>query len=205
VQEVFKDEPRAVVAYWYFKFSDLKKQSVSSLLCSLIRDICSNRFDTPPGLQKAYYYANRGQQRPTSLKLRSMLQEVIEDFEDIFLVVDAVDECPKFDGERARFFETLQEMLSWKSTQLHVFMTSRPEVDIQLEMEAISRSGNLESFETIRAQGDECHQDIEKYLDRRLQNKSTPRWWNSDLKKRIRTELSTRADGMYVHIRSMGL
>jgi hypothetical protein len=195
IQEICKNEPAAVVAYWYFTFTDGEKQNVPNMLCSLIRDIFSNRLDTPPELQDAYEMANNGLQRPTTKVLAEMLKAVIQDFGSVYIIIDAVDECPKFDGERAKFLKLLGEIFSWQLDQLHVFITSRREVDILDTFDNIPRK--LGYLQVIDAQGVQWLGDIELFLTQRLQDRKFIAW-NSEMRAEVKAKLGSRAQGMSV-------
>jgi hypothetical protein len=193
IQGICKDEPAAVVAYWYFTFTDGEKQNVHNMLCSLIRDIASNRLDTPSELQDAYEMANYGLQRPTTEALTEMLKAVIHDFSAVYIVVDAVDECPRFDGERAKVLKLLKDIFSWQLDQLHVFVTSRREVDILDTFDNFPRR----HLQVIDAQGIQWNGDIELFITRRLQD-SKFKTWNSDMRAEVKSKLGSRAHGMSV-------
>jgi ankyrin repeat domain-containing protein 50 len=164
------------------------------MLCSLITDICSNRRDTPTALQKAYDHENHGQQRPTTASLVEMLKAVMEGFESVYLIVDAVDECPKSDGERLKFLEVLNEIFSWQLENLHIFLTSRREIDVVATLDELPK--NLGQFQVIEV-GYQSQGDITKYLNQRLQDRQFARW-TSELKQEVSNELSSQADGIYV-------
>ncbi|PVH85782.1 ankyrin [Cadophora sp. DSE1049] len=192
MQNLFKRDGRIVVAYWYFTFTDTEKQSVANVLCSLVRDIYSNRQDTPPELKAAFEAANHGQQRPTVARLLDLLKVVMCDFEGIYVIFDAVDECRKADGERGRFLDVLKLIHSWDLDQLHVFFSSRAEVDIT---DAFGALIGKTSFSVVEVQGDQCQRDIEMFLDLRLESRFEK--WTPELKAFVRHEIVSRADGMF--------
>lgn len=135
MRDLFTRNGKTVFAYWYFTFTDTEKQSVANVLCSLVRDIYSNRQDTPPELKIAYEDANHG--------------------------------------------------------QLHVFFSSRAEVDITGAF--CSLTGRA-SFSVIEVQGDQCQRDIETFLDLRLESRFAK--WTPELKAFVRHNIMSRADGM---------
>jgi hypothetical protein len=144
-------------------------------------------------LEKAYKQANNGLQRPTTANLIELLKVVVEGFKDIYLIVDAIDECPKLRGERAKFIDLIREILSWDIPQMHIFVTSRREQDIIDAFAKLSRgSGHIEE---INVHGEQCQRDIEKYITHRLKD-DIFEWWSLKLKKRVRKELSTQAQWM---------
>jgi ankyrin repeat domain-containing protein 50 len=196
LQEICKDEPLAVVAYWYFTFTDSEKQNVASMLCSLVRDIFSNRLDTPVKFQDAVEMANNGLQRPSTKALTELLKAVVRDFGTVYLVVDAVDECPKFDGERAKLLKLLYEVFSWRFDQLHIFVTGRREVDILDAFDEMPRQFGY--LQVINAQGAQWQRDIELFLMHRLQDSKFSSW-NWDMRNKVKSKLVSRARGMSVH------
>jgi hypothetical protein len=125
------NEPKAIVVYWYFAFTDTEKQKVSNFMCSLIADICSNRRDTPAALQEAYDQANYSQQQPTIKSIITMLKVMVVGFEHVYMTMDALDECPKTDGERDKLLDIIHEIHGWEMDYIHILVTSRREVDIQ--------------------------------------------------------------------------
>ena len=191
MRDLFTRNGKTVIAYWYFTFTDTEKQSVANVLCSLVRDIYSNRQDTPPELKIAYEDANHGQQRPIVSQLLNLLRVVMRGFEDIFLIFDAVDECRKAGGERGAFLDMLRLIHAWELDQLHVFFSSRAEVDITGAF--CSLTGRA-SFSVIEVQGDQCQRDIEMFLDLRLESRFAK--WTPELKAFVRHNIMSRADGM---------
>lgn len=97
------------MVYWYFTFVDTEKQKVSNLLCSWMKDLCSNRRDTPQVLKDADAHFNRGQQQPTYDKSILMLQAAIKGFDNVYLIIDALDECPRHEGERDLLLNTIKK------------------------------------------------------------------------------------------------
>jgi hypothetical protein len=163
------------------------------MLCNVILSLLSNRRGIPPALKKAYKQSNNGLQRPTTANLIELLKVVAGGFRDIYLIVDAIDECPKLRGERAKFVILVREILSWDMPQMHIFVTSRREQDIVDAFAKLSRG--LGHIEEINAHGEQSQQDIEKYTTRRLKDDIFG-WWSQKLKKMVRKELVTQAQGM---------
>jgi hypothetical protein len=168
---------------------------VSNLLCSLIKDICSNRHDTPLALRKAYDQSNCGQQRPTTSKLIELLKSVVDGFENVYIIVDAVDECPKSDGERAKLLGIIQQTFDWRFAQLHLLVSSRTDVDIKNALDDIPQGRG--SLQVVNAQGKQCIEDIEKFLANRLEDSKFSRW-SPNLRQEVKIRLGSQADGMYV-------
>ena len=113
----------------------------------------------------------------------------------IFIVLDALDECPDssgFPSPRDEVLQLVKELVDLDLQRLHICATSRPEVDIRAVLEPLAfRSVSLH---------DEAGQkmDIVDYI-RNVVN-STPtaamRRWRVDDKDLVIETLTERADGM---------
>ena len=112
------------------------------------------------------------------------------------MVVDALDECPKLDGERAKLLDIIHQIYSWEMKPVHILVTSRRELDIE-ESLAQNLTG-LGSFEMISLQGPQVEQDIQKYLRHRLQDRQFSKW-DENLKRDIELRLASQANGMWVN------
>lgn len=69
-----------------------------------------------------------GEQQSREKDLRAALALVIESFPQVYLALDALDECT----EREYLMQFLDELLSLNITGLHLLSTSREERDIEL-------------------------------------------------------------------------
>ncbi|TVY45290.1 putative ankyrin repeat protein [Lachnellula subtilissima] len=193
LQNRCRDEPSSAVVYWYFTFRDVKKQDVSNCIRSLIADICSNRRNTPQFLQNEYERVNVGRQKPTMKSYITMLRDVIAGFDNIYIVLDALDECPKIE-ERSRLLELLHDICDWDLSSLHVLVTSRRESDIAESF--TNFTGELDNFTSIIAAGPQVEEDITKYLQQQLHS-SLFRKWKKSLRRDVEIALASKADGMF--------
>ena len=92
-------KPGLAVAYFYFDFDNAEKQDASTFTSSLIAQLCNRVVDLPEQLMELYKSCNNGHQKAAKRELKAMLSQLIKDLEDVFIVVDALDECPK-NGKR---------------------------------------------------------------------------------------------------------
>jgi hypothetical protein len=85
------------IAYFYFDFNDIKKQNVVNCVSSLIAQLCSQVVDLPDKLKELYKRCNNGSQKPAMHDLRGALAlfAVTKELNDVFIILDALDECPK--------------------------------------------------------------------------------------------------------------
>ncbi|CAG8956490.1 hypothetical protein HYFRA_00003876 [Hymenoscyphus fraxineus] len=181
--------PYSVVTYWYFSFSDSEKQKLYPCLCSIIAGIFSKRRDIPTTLWMEYERSNRGQLKPSLKSLISMLKEVTEGFDDIYIVLDALDEFPRSNDGKGRneLLKCIHKIRGLQIKSLHFLVTSRKEADILK---------SFGSFAAIDAAGAYVEADIRKYIDQRLQEEEFSQW-KAPLKQEVRESLATRAEGMF--------
>ena len=79
---------------------------------------------------------------PTIPVLVDNLQYVIKRYQDVYIIVDAIDESPK-DSARGSVLEKLWEMRQWSLKELHLLVTSRDEPDIREELEPLPKEDIL--------------------------------------------------------------
>ncbi|RDL34761.1 uncharacterized protein BP5553_07889 [Venustampulla echinocandica] len=194
VQGRCKNDPFAVVVYWYFTFANTEKQNIHNCLRSLVAGIYRNRRDTPIAVREEYERSNSGQHIPNRKSLLLMLQEVMAGLDSVYLVLDALDECPKSDDSRCSLLDCIHDIFGWELAQLHILATSRSEVDISESFDSfLHQSGR---FQAISVQGIHVERDIKKYLGHRLEAGAF-RTWKPPLKRDIETKLASQADGMF--------
>ncbi|KAF7924010.1 hypothetical protein BELL_0344g00110 [Botrytis elliptica] len=192
--QLCKQEINVVVTYWYIKFDNLTTQSVSNIIRSWIRDICSNRRDTPQTLKDAYAYCNHGQQQPTIKQMMEILKSVVTGLQDVYLVVDALDEYPK--AERDLLLEALKDIHQWKIDSIHIFVTSRAEDDIRFHLDEMRKRDVSDSCQSIRVQDPIITEDIKKFLHENISS-FRQTMWSSDFKDEVVESVARQADGMF--------
>jgi hypothetical protein len=117
----FRDAVNAGLGIFYFTFSDNRKQSFESLLCSLVAQL-GWKEPARSTLQQAYDKPNRSLPGPEALE--EILLSSIAQYDDVFLALDALDECPEGEDVRQHMLDGL-ERLSEKAPNLRIFATSR--------------------------------------------------------------------------------
>lgn len=122
----YKEDPKVVIAYFFFSFSDLKKQNVDGMLASLIKQLYASRPDTPQRVESLREYKKRGE-RPDTKTLEIALIAIVHGFTAVFIVIDALDECPTLNGEQKILLVSLSRIILMLPDNVHIFCTSRPE------------------------------------------------------------------------------
>jgi hypothetical protein len=187
----------AIMAYFYFDFRDLNKQTCHDLLRSLVFQLSTDSNLCCYILHRVYKAHKDGTQQPSDDTLKECLKEMLIHLAHgrIFLVLDALDECPDSSGlppPRSEVLQLVKELVDLRLRGLHICATSRPEVDIHAVLEPLAfRSVSLH---------DESGQktDIAEYV-RSVVNSSPStamRRWRADDKNLVIETLTERADGM---------
>src|ERR1700677_2320250 len=90
----------AIMAYFYFDFRDLNKQSCHDLLLSLVSQLSSSSSPCCDILHRIYTTLQKGARQPSDDTLKECLKEMLRlpGRGPIFIILDALDECPASSG-----------------------------------------------------------------------------------------------------------
>ncbi|KAH9060258.1 hypothetical protein EDB87DRAFT_1831520 [Lactarius vividus] len=133
----------AIMAYFYFDFRDLKKQSCHDLLLSLVSQLSTRSSPCCDILRHVYKTHEDGTRQPSDDTLKECLKEMLRLLArgPTFVVLDALDECPDSPGIPSPRYEVLQlvkELIDLRLQGLHICATSRPEVDIRAVLDPLA-------------------------------------------------------------------
>jgi hypothetical protein len=177
-----------VVAYFYFDFNDVQKQNPELMLCSLICQLSQQCIKIPASLDTLFSSCDSGQRQPSIHELVEVMQQMIQDFPHVYIVLDALDEC----SERTELTDILETIAAWRLKNLHVLVTSRRERDIESSLETFIDQQNV-----ICLQSELVDRDIQKYVQQRLSDDKKLGKWGEDLRQEIEAALVKGAHGMY--------
>ena len=185
------------LAFFFFDFKDAGKQDARALLSSIIVQL-SNRsvgfFDVLDG----FYSAHRdGKQQPSISALTQCLEDMLKVPEElpIYLVIDAIDECPNTTGvpsSRDQVMTLLERLITLKLPNLHLCVTSRPEADIRTFLEPLTPTSNTISLHDESGQ----KKDIVEFVTSKVRTDKNMRRWREADKALVINTLSKKADGM---------
>ncbi|KAI9443865.1 hypothetical protein H4582DRAFT_2125881 [Lactarius indigo] len=188
----------ASMAYFYFDFRDVSKQSRRDLLRSLLVQLSHSSDPFCDILSRLYNAYGKGTRQPSDKALMNCLKEMVAlpNQRPVYLIMDALDECPNISGipsTRELVLDVVKELVELRVSSLRICVTSRPEVDIQC---AIGRL-TLRSVSLHNESGQE--NDIAEYIKSVVYSPSNTmmsRWRDEDKEMVVQT-LSERADGMF--------
>ncbi|KAL5085108.1 hypothetical protein Trisim1_010896 [Trichoderma cf. simile WF8] len=198
LQDRHKGNSMSVLAYFYFSFSDVQKQKVDGMLSSLIRQISAHRPYIPQSVQSLGEYKNNGG-RPDTETLIEALIASIQGFSAVYIITDALDECPTLNGERKRLLNSLCDILNAAPDSLHMLCTSRKENDIDKAIRPLLCDPWGAEID-LSVQRKVLDDDIGKYIDSILADTEYDTW-PTDIKEESRHALIDKADGMFQYVR----
>ena len=184
----------ATLAFFYFDFRDISKQDVRSLVSSLLVQL-ANRSDNFCTILSELYSAHDGGSQPSEDALVECLKDMLTlpGQGEIYIVVDALDECPNVSGyptPREQVLMVVQELVNLRLPNLHFCITSRPEVDIRDALSSLTVH-NLSLHEQAGQ-----NQDIFDYIKFVVYTDPKMRRWREDDKQLVISILIEKAGGM---------
>jgi hypothetical protein len=188
IQSVFRhrsSDTRIGIAFFYFTFNDQSKQDESAMLRTWLLQLSSQSSEGQKDLTQLYESYRTS--TPPSSVLLDYLRRLIERFDHVYLLVDALDESPR-NQLREKVLDTLEVVRRWVLEGVHLFVTSRDELDIRgsidhsPEEEIAMRNGGIED-------------DIANYISSQLTENRRLRNW-LPYQEKIQNTLTKGARGV---------
>ena len=196
IQHIMKlrDTGRATLAYFYFDFRDEEKQNIRNAVTSLLIQLSAYSKPCCNILYRLYSSHGKGTQQPNKDTLIDHLKDMltVTTQQPIFIIMDALDECPD-DGMRTpreEVLNLLKVLVSLQLPNLHICVTSRPEIDIQNVLKPLAVNAISLHEETRQKIV------IGNYVSSAVSSDERMRKWRDEDKKLVVEQLSERADGM---------
>lgn len=193
-----RDTRLALIAYYYFDSKDAFKRDVRGLLTSLLSQLAggdnSNRcWEILNGL---YTLCRDGTEQPSDAILARCLKNMLELPRQlpIFLIIDALDECPNTAGSpsaREEVLAFLEDLVRSRHSDLFICVTSRPEQDIQTVLNPLRPAFQV----SLHEEGGQ-RDDIKNYVHFFVHEDREMRRWREEDRALVITTLPERAGGM---------
>ena len=192
-----RDSGKASLAYFYFDFRDKdKKQDFRNFITSLLVQLSAYSSPCCKIISDIYSTHGKGAQQPSLGALKTCLCEMLVKVaaqQPTYIIVDALDECPILSGmptPREMVLDLLKDLVGLRFRNLHICVTSRPEIDIKNFLSPLARN-------TISLHDEDGQiKDIFDYIRSVVYSDTKMRRWKSDQKELVIEELSKKADGM---------
>jgi hypothetical protein len=125
----------ATIAYYYFDFRDVKKQDLYGVLSSLLSQLSAKSDSCYDVLAQLYSHNASGIGKPNSNALTECIKDMLGLHKQgpIYIIIDALDECPNTSGTpsaREEVLELIEELVDLNLPNVRLCVMSRPEVDI---------------------------------------------------------------------------
>ena len=170
------------VAWLYCDYNTQQDQTVINMVGAILKRVVGS--EIPEDIRKAFQEGRR----PLLADLMQVLRTAIASLPQVFICIDALDEClPK---DLPELLGSLRDIV-WESPRTRIFLTGRPHVK-----EAIERYFSKAVAITISPN----EADIRNYLKMRLDKDDEPEAMNNDLRAGIVKVILDKVSKMYVEV-----
>lgn len=174
------------LAFVYYKYQNRSDQNSKNILSSLIKQLSRKKKVLPDHLKEFYKQYFRQDESPSQMKLQAQLVEVSKSYDQVFIVIDALDECQDQD----LFLPLITSLLQDSPIKTKIFVTSRREKRI---LNSFTKLG----CPMIQIEAKKVDIDIAVFvsseIDRRVVDYGTI---DKDIKAKIKTALVSQSNGM---------
>jgi hypothetical protein len=178
------------LAFVYFNYKKQDTQNPSKILSTIIKQLARQKRTLPTELKQFYGKYYRDAYLPSDEKLEAQLAELMKTFEQVYLVMDAMDELE----DRKKFLPVITRLAQdfGSSINLKIFVTSRREKDIETHF-------NRCNVPTIQIEAAKVDADIAAFVHDQLE-----RWdenvtefpIDQSLRDEIAHALTSKSNGM---------
>ena len=193
--KVLQKSGHALLAMYYYDFREDKKRDLHGLLSSVVFQLCDQSDSYHPILSTFYSTHLNGARTPSDGELIRCLIDLLKlpGSQPIYLIIDALDECPStssLSSPREELLSLLEDLVEEQLPNLRLCVTSRPEVDIKTILEPLAfRSVSLHDASGQR-------KDIGDYIESIVSTNENMQNWSPHLRQLVTDVLTRRADGM---------
>jgi ankyrin repeat domain-containing protein 50 len=183
------------VAFAYFKYNSLASQHPSQVVSTFIKQLCWKKEQIPQYLLDFYYTYDLNARIPAFDKYKDNLFRLANSFDQIFVVLDALDECQQEEENRISNREQIMDFifdLTDRTPCTKIFLTSRREIDIK---DALTRH----QTPTIQIEVKSVAEDINAYVSDHVEDLlkvKKLKLGRPALKEKIVKMLVSNAEGM---------
>jgi hypothetical protein len=190
-----REAESAIMAYFYCDFRDEDKQNCRNVVLSIISQLCDQSNLCCDTLFRIYLAHDKGKRRPSDETLTNGLTEMLSLLvqDPVYLIIDALDECPDNSGmptPREEVLDLVENLVNLRLSNLHICVTSRPEIDIQYILEPLT------SLRVSLHNQSGQKKDLVDYIGSVVYLDKKMRRWREEDRKLVIETLSERAEGM---------
>lgn len=179
------EHQNVAVAYLYFDYREQEVLSAERMLASLLKQVAIPKPNIPQPIRELYEKSTVQQRQAQQQELEQALLLTCEEYDRIFIVVDALDECDQI-IHRRNLINCLRSLQS--SPLISIFITSRSHIEDTNNFFDKASKIVIEAHET----------DLEKYLLREIEQSDIFEIIDKDFKEEIVQRVSKAAQSMCV-------
>ena len=185
----------ASLAFFYCDFREERKTSLRGILSSLLVQLCHQSDSYYDVLFRFYSEHTDGFRHPSDKALMGCLKDLLKlsNLAPVYLIVDALDECPKIPAirsPRSQVLNLIAELINLKFPNLRICVTSRPATDIKDVLDPLIP--HYVSLHDERGQ----KRDIDEYIKSVIKTHPETGSWKEENMQLVIDVLTERADGM---------
>lgn len=179
------EHKNVAIAYLYFDYREQEVLSAERMLASLLKQIAIPKPNIPQPILELYKKSATQQRQAQQQELEQALLFTCQEYERVFIVVDALDECDQIIHRRhlINCFRSLQS-----SPLISIFITSRSHVE--------DTNNFFDKASKITIEANEA--DLEKYLLWEIEQSDSVEIIDKDFKRDIVQKVSRNAQNMCV-------
>ena len=176
------------IAYFYFDFKNQDQKVCDAMLRSLLAQLSVQSFEASKPVNALYSACGSGSSQPSLPMTLKTLKDTAESFTDVFILVDALDECKELE----ELLTNVEDMVKSSIASLHMLVTSRREKGIEDSMSTL-----LDDEHKICIQSTLVEDDIRAYVrGRTCKDRKLKKWEKPEVQAEIEEVLVAKADGM---------
>jgi hypothetical protein len=183
------------LAYYYCDFRDDKKKDLRGLVSSLLVQLCHQSYSYCDIVSKFYSEHAKGSRCPSDAALILCLKRLLKlpGHIPVYLIVDALDECPTTSDmppAQEKVLTLVKQLTTSKYPNLRICVTSRLEPDPGVVIEALS-------FRSISLHDENGQkEDIASYIKSVVHTDPSMQAWRAGDRELVVNVLPHKVDGM---------
>ena len=193
--ETMQESGDASLAMYYYDFRDDLKKDLRGLLSSMLFQLC-DQSDSYYNILSTFHSTHRnGAQSPRDEELMRCLVDLVKlpGPPPVYLIVDGLDESPNtstLSFHREQVLSFLDNLVKAQLQNLHLCVTTRPEVDIIAILEPLA-------FCSVTLENESGQKnDINGYIESIVHTDKKMESWSLKHKQFVIDVLTEKADGM---------
>lgn len=174
------------IVFVYFNYKE--PQSASEILGSLLQQLQLRKTTISTAIFNLWETHTRRKTRPTITEFLTLLQDEAQNFTKLFIVLDALDECPeKYDDRDCR--DKLLTVIHKLGPGFRLLATGRSHIKNVTEV--------FRDATVIKIRGTE--EDIRKFVNSRIDMERNLKYYigkDTKLRRRVTYKIAKKVDGM---------